>query len=303
MTREHEQDEFLTRLIDEGFFIPLGSPGLFGRSSSFEDLVKGLEDFITTTTGEKDILFFPPVMPREILEKSGFMDSMPHLAGIVHCFCGQERDIPQLRAKLVNGEDWGEYLSMTDLSHAPAACYPLYPTCTGRLPPEGRLAALSSTCFRHEPSPDPTRMQSFRMRELVRLDTSERVLAWRDSWIDRAIDFLEKLGLSPERELASDPFFGRPGRVMASSQRERELKFELVVKVYENGPPLAVMSLNYHEDHFGKQFDIQTADGQTAHSACMGFGLERIVLSLLNKHGYSLDSWPEDVLRLLNFRQ
>jgi len=299
MSREIEQKEFLDNLIEHRFFIPSSSPGLFGRTSKFENIIKGLEDFIVSATGEEEVTYFPPVMPRKILERSGFMDSMPHLAGLVHCFCGDEKQLMELKDRWAKGEDWGALLSMSDLSHAPAACYPLYPTCTGTLPENGRLVHLGTTCFRHEPSPDPTRMQSFRMRELVRLGTPDQVLQWRESWFERAINFLKQLGLTPERVEASDPFFGRGGRVMANTQREQKLKFELVVKVYENGPLLAVMSLNYHQDHFGKQFEIKTVDGETAHSGCMGFGLERIVLSLIRRHGYEPDAWPSDVKKLL----
>ena len=300
MTREEEQKVFLDQLVEHRFFIPMNSPCLFARTSKFENLIKGLEEFIVKATGEEEVTYFPPVMPRKILEKSGFMDSMPHLAGLVSCFCGNERSLLELKEQLAKGEDWSAFLSMTDLSHAPAACYPLYPTCTGTLPPGGRLVHLGTTCFRHEPSPDPTRMQSFRMRELVRIDTPDNVLKWRESWFERAIQFLQDLGLNPERVEASDPFFGRGGRVMANNQREQKLKFELVVKVYEAGPSLAVMSLNYHQDHFGKQFEIKTVDGETAHSGCMGFGLERIVLALIQRHGFSPDSWPKQVRELLS---
>ncbi len=299
MGREQEQKAFLSLLINSGFFIASSSPGLFGRTSKFENIVKGLEAFIVEVTGEAEVAHFPPVMPRQILESSGFMDSMPHLAGLVHCFCGDEKDYQKVKARLASGEDWGDLLTLSDLSHAPAACYPLYPTCTGTLPEGGRLVHLGTTCFRHEPSPDPTRLQSFRMRELVRLDTSDNVLTWRESWFTRAIEFLQQLGLAPERVEASDPFFGRGGRVMANTQREQKLKFELTVKVYEEGPDLAVMSLNYHQDHFGKQFNIKTADGEVAHSGCMGFGIERIVLAMIKRHGPDIQRWPVSVKLLL----
>ena len=35
-------------------------------------------------------------------------------------------------------------------------------------------------------------------------------------------------------------------------------------------------------DHFGINYDIRTNDGEVAHSACVGFGLERIALALLS---------------------
>ena len=49
----------------------------------------------------------------------------------------------------------------------------------------GRLVTVYSYCFRHEPSMDPARLQSFRMREFIRLGAPEEVFAWREAWIAR----------------------------------------------------------------------------------------------------------------------
>ena len=42
-------------------------------------------------------------------------------------------------------------------------------------------------------------------------------------------------------------------------------------------------------------FGIRLADGGVAHTACLGFGEERIVLALLRAHGLDTDDWPADV--------
>jgi hypothetical protein len=52
-------------------------------------------------------------------------------------------------------------------------------------------------------------------------------------------------------------------------------------------------------DYFGKTFDIQTSDGETAHSACIGFGLERVTLALFKHHGLDPDRWPQEVKNTL----
>jgi seryl-tRNA synthetase len=99
--------------------------------------------------------------------------------------------------------------------------------------------------------------------------------------------------------VANDPFFGRGGRVMKATQREQELKYELVVPITSREKPTAVASCNYHVDHFGVAFDIRTADGEVAHTACVGFGYERIALALFNTHGMDPDLWPQDIKRVL----
>ena len=77
---------------------------------------------------------------------------------------------------------------------APAACYPIYPQFTGTLPENGRLVDVQNWVFRHEPSPEPTRMQSFRIREMVRAGKPEQVADWRDMWLERGLSLLRRLG-------------------------------------------------------------------------------------------------------------
>ena len=57
----------------------------------------------------------------------------------------------------------------------------------------------------------------------------------------------------------------------------------------------AIGSSNYHEDHFGDTFGLHLADGSAAHSACIGFGLDRITLALFATHGTDVDGWPAEV--------
>ena len=63
--------------------------------------------------------------------------------------------------------------------------------------------------------------------------------------------------------------------------------------------PTACMSFNYHQDAFGTKWGLTLEDGSTAHTACVGFGLERIALALFAKHGLETAEWPEDVRKAL----
>ena len=179
----------------------------------------------------------------------------------------------------------------------PAACYPVYPAIAARGPlPDGGafVDAGGSYCFRHEPSGDPARLQMFHQRELVRIGEPDAVAAWRDAWRDRALELLGRIGLDVGADVASDPFFGRSGKLLARSQRAQSLKFEVAVQIA--GPePTAVASFNYHEEHFGEAFGLELSDGSVAHTACLGFGLERIVIALFRTHGLQVEQWPDDV--------
>ena len=66
--------------------------------------------------------------------------------------------------------------------------------------------------------------------------------------------------------------------------------------------PTAIASANYHEDHFGLPFGMHTPDGEVAHSACFGYGLERITLALFATHGSDVAGWPGEVRSALQVR-
>jgi seryl-tRNA synthetase len=142
-------------------------------------------------------------------------------------------------------------------------------------------------------------MQIFRQREYVRLGSPDQALAHRDYWLERGTKMLRDVGLDVEPVIANDPFFGRGGRMMAATQKEQHLKYELVFPITSREKPTAITSCNYHLDHFGRAFGIQTCDGAVAHSACIGFGLERIALALFRVHGFDPAHWPESVRRVL----
>jgi hypothetical protein len=86
---------------------------------------------------------------------------------------------------------------------------------------------------------------------------------------------------------------------MGASQREKAAKFELIAEITSSSPG-AISSGNCHGDHFGKAFDISLPGGVAAHTACFGFGLERITLALLHRHGLDITEWPSHVRSSLN---
>ena len=288
---------FLEELVGVGLLIPLGVKGVFGRSGAFETVVERLEQAVTRLGRHlnPEVMRFPPIFNRAHYARINHIQNFPDLMGSVHTFMGGEPEHADLVRKFEGGEDWSRDLAASEVMMIPAACYPLYPTATGTLPPEGRIVDLESFVFRHEPSDDPARMQIFRQREYVRLGTAEQALAHRDEWLERGRDLLRGLGLAAEAVLANDPFFGRGGRMMKATQREQVLKYELVVPICSTEKPTAVTSCNYHLDYFGHAFGITTPEGGPAHTACIGFGLERIALALFKTHGLALQSWSPAV--------
>jgi len=292
---------FYERLVEHKLIIPVGVPGAFGRGAVFEDVLRRFDAAVSRIAKDDgaEQMLFPPILDRRVFEKSEFLDSFPQLAGSVFSFAGTDAQHAELRDRVREGRPWSDLQSMTGVVLSPAACYPVYPSFTGTLSEAGRLVDMQNWVFRHEPSPEPTRMQAFRVREFVRAGAPDVVVRWRDMWLARGLSLLRSLGLHAGSVAASDPFFGRAGRMLAASQREQELKFEVVVPILSEEVPTAVCSFNYHREHFGKIFDIHTSDGQIAQTACLGFGMERVVMALFAAHGFVPAEWPEAVREVL----
>jgi seryl-tRNA synthetase len=294
-----DQAEFLGELTAAGLLLESGVPGVYGHSDTFEEIRDRLADRLSAEARGRgaERLRFPPVIPRRQLESSGYLASFPHLAGSVYSFEGDEGQARVQGERAAAHEDWSEFQEPTELTMMPAACYPVYPAIArrGRLAPGGVFVdAGGAWVFRHEPSHDPMRRQIFHQHELVRIGEPEVVLAWRDEWAERGLEILHGLGLAAELDVANDPFFGRRGRMLARNQQAEKLKLELLVPIA--GPePTACASFNHHRDHFAATYGLQLSDGTVAHTACLGFGHERIVLGLLRTHGLDPTTWPQPV--------
>jgi seryl-tRNA synthetase len=289
--------------IAEALLVPSGIDGVYARTAVFEQAVDGLTGLITRyREPNTEVLRFPPVMSRRQVEKSGYLKSFPHFLGCVSCLSGPEADIRAAVDRHEAGEDWTPGLSPADLVLSPAACYPVYPLVASRgdVPAGGLLFDVASDCFRREPSKNLDRLQSFRMREYVCIGSPEEISAFRQRWMKRAETFAAELGLSWRIDHANDPFFGRGGKLMAMSQLEQDLKFELLIPVHSAEQPTACMSFNYHRDHFGATWNMRTQAGEVAHTGCVAFGIDRLALALFATHGLDLASWPDRTRKALS---
>lgn len=294
-TLAEAQASFLQDLLTAGHYIPLGREGVWGRSAELESVLLGFVRRLDEFYSERPQVqwHFGPVVPQELLETTGYVDTQPHLVGSIDAFYGDDAAHRELLADHEEGRDWRTHLSPAGLMMVSSACHPLY----GALAHQQVSGSyqIFGWVFRHEPSGDPFRTAYFRQKESVRVGTHEECAEHRDHWIAKAEQLLLGLGLPVQLEVANDPFFGRAGRMMARGQRAAALKKELTIEAYEGHGRTALASGNLHGDHFTKAFDISLPDGSAAETSCMGFGLERVALCLFKTHGMSTADWPDEV--------
>jgi seryl-tRNA synthetase len=267
----------LRRLVTGDWLVPGGVPGLLSFTPKFETVMARLQAALTATdpSGSPGPTWYPPVVAGAVIDRAQYAESFPHLLGTVHARGADGAPAP------------------ADVVLAPAVCYGVYAQLADRVIDEPRRYDVAGYCYRHEATSEVGRFRSFRMREFVTVAGAEAAWQWRDAWIARSESLLARLGLSCSIESASDPFFGPGGRFLRSSQLQQNLKYEFVVPLHDEDPGTAIASANGHKDHLGERFAIGFADEGPAHSACMAFGLERVVLALIHAHGDDLAGWPD----------
>jgi seryl-tRNA synthetase len=293
-----------SKVLFDNLFQPMAVDGVYARTGAYEAVVTGLADLITRhREAGAEVLRFPPVMSRAHIERHGYLKSFPNLLGCVCGLHGSEKDIRSAADRFYKGEDWTTSLAPNDLVLTPAACYPVYPIVAGRgaVPDKGLLFDVAADCFRREPSKDIDRLQSFRMREYVCIGDADQIVAFRERWIVKAKAIADMLGLPYRIDQASDPFFGRSGQVMAISQYEQCLKFELLIPVRSVEQPTACMSFNYHLDHFGTTWGLKDQAGNVCHTGCVAFGMDRLAVAMFATHGVDTAKWPAPVKTALGF--
>ncbi|MBB5960586.1 seryl-tRNA synthetase [Saccharothrix tamanrassetensis] len=181
----------------------------------------------------------------------------------------------------------------------PTMCYHTFHQHEGRtLDPGVHVITARGKSFRFEAGYATTleRLWDFTIREIVFLGPRDDVLAARETFMGRAFALLDELGFAGTCETGNDPFFGgtdTPSRIW--SQRLLGLKYELRLPVAADRD-IAVASFNFHDDLFGKAFDIGAGDPrETVRSGCVGFGLERLAYAFLCQFGLDEAQWPERV--------
>jgi seryl-tRNA synthetase len=244
---------------------------------------------------------FPSLIGADVLDRCHYLKNFPASLNLV-CHLREDHGVLQEFARSVRWD--GEQLvhdrasgSGVECLLSPSVCFHWYMWLRDSRLPESRAITALGKCFRYESSnlTGLERLWDFSMREIIFVGSEAYVLANRTKLVDLSVRLLDDLGMAYEISTATDPFFVDSYAVQAAYQQGFELKFELLAPLPYNGKKLAVGSINYHQDFFGRSFGIEMPEGP-AHTGCIGFGYERLALAFIAQHGVNERHWPDTVL-------
>lgn len=240
---------------------------------------------------------YPALLDPDVLVRCGYFTSFPHSVCLVSHFTEDFDAIEAFRLANTHSDRLqlpdASAMTHTEAALRPAVCLPVYRALENTSLPEGGLTVTTTgKAFRYESSNmgGIERLWDFSMREIVFVGSAEAIEQQRKRVVDAVISLLEDWDLASRLVSASDPFFATVRGTKALWQRTRSLKYEALVDIGTGH--LAVGSINYAGTLFGDAFRIRTEKGEIATTACVGFGLERLVLALFSQHGFEPERWP-----------
>ena len=248
---------------------------------------------------------YPALIPTEVLAKCGYLAGFPHALNFVTHLAEDYDGIERFRQDNLQARTPQVpvcALATPNLCLKPAVCYHCYRSLENlTVPAPGRSVTCEGKVYRYESAnlSGLERLWEFTQRDIVWVGQAGWVAEQRERIVAWALGQLGRWDLDGVIETANDPFFPAAHAAKSYWQSLAELKYELRLPLAPDaaGQPrmLAASSFNLHQDFMGQAFNIRVAGGETAHSGCVGWGLERWVLAIFTRHGVDLDQWPATV--------
>ncbi len=245
----------------------------------------------------------PPLWPAAVLRDMNYLHDFPHLVMVA----GGLRDDHAVRARFSERNRRGTASSTLNCEATedlaplgsvlpPTVCACCYAMLRGRTDVADRVLTVTGPVFRNEASDEGRldRLTAFSVTDVVLIGGEDFVAAGRERLVAAMREVLLALDLACSLESADDPFFSNEAVTKTLYQHMARLKYEARAELF-GGRTMAVGSINLHQDYFSRAFDYRAIDGERPHSACVGFGLERLAYALFCRHGADGGAWPDGV--------
>ena len=281
--------------ISEGIFVFQGQ--FLKLMNFFDGIVKGFAESIQGIEQH-----YPTRWPIELFKNINYFEEFPQNILLVSGAKKDRTALEFITSKYGKSNDFnkielGDFLEPAYTALGTSTCDPCYYIHKNKKLGNNETFYALSKCFRNEKSATNQldRLTEFSMREIIATGQEGYVKSQRETLLQFIESFASFTGLACSLEKASDPFFTNEIPEKGVLQNQIESKFELLVPLGHNKPDLAVGSVNWHSDFFGRSFEIRDSSNYYMSSCCLAFGLERLVFAFLTQHGLIKTDWPEEV--------
>ena len=281
--------------ISEGIFVFQGQ--FLKLMNFFDGIVKGFAESIQGIEQH-----YPTRWPIELFKDINYFEEFPQNILLVSGAKKDRAALEFITSKYGKSNDFneielGDFLEPAYTALGTSTCDPCYYIHKNKKLGNNETYFALSKCFRNEKSATKQldRLTEFSMREIIATGQEGYVKSQRETLLQFIESFASFTGIACSLEKASDPFFTIETPEKGALQNQIESKFELLVPLGHNRPDLAVGSVNWHSDFFGRSFEIRDSSNYYMSSCCLAFGLERLVFAFLTQHGLIKTGWPEEV--------
>lgn len=229
---------------------------------------------------------YPTLLATEALRRSGYLVNFPSLVSVTAHLADPGMADPQADAVTDDAAGGlGPYV-VSDAVLPPTMCLHIYEEfrLTRANPLEHPVVTARGPAFRREVnSADPLkRLSEFTIRECVFFGDRETVWRRRELAQDMALKIADEIGLPCRMAVASDAFFANPaGSRNQRIQQMMKAKYEMLCPAGDD--EVAVASFNFSGRKFVDSYNLNAEPGVV--SGCLGFGLERLAMVLVRRHG------------------
>lgn len=239
---------------------------------------------------------YPVLLPVDDYLKTGYISRSPQYS----IFCSNAHENMKLLEGLETAIKKGDVSSVLNnprFALSPSACFHVYMEYKNQVIDKNQTVSFTQNVFRNEGRlnyNEAGRLMDYHVKEIVFLGDEEYVNNSRKEALRKTKELLNEWGLCAYVQKASDPF------VLPKMQKYKKIqlldasKYEVRIWMGEDDY-LAVASYNLHGTAFSYPFNIKMECGESLVTGCVGFGLERWVISFLTQFGSNENNWPDSI--------
>ncbi|QUL57062.1 hypothetical protein KDC22_11645 [Paenibacillus tritici] len=236
---------------------------------------------------------YPTLLPISVLKKTNYLKTSPQYSMFV-CYSKEDFDVLNQLNESVNKGDVLESCNEPQFSLSPAACFHTYEEYENKTLPRNQVLTFTQNVFRNEGRKsweETGRLRDYKVREIVFIGDSQFVFECKSFLTQKTIEFVKKIGLRGYLCTSHDSFIipnmQKYKKFQWMENTKQEIKLESGIE-----KQIAVASFNFHSQGFTHPFNIKINNIDDPVSGCVGFGLERWVISFLHQFGHNPDLWP-----------